>query len=98
MNTETTIKKISVSSGYHDIQIRWHYSKRLDIGMTTLAWELRFLPELSINPKKAKPGDIVTITGWPGVSSNTRVNVYFDDTRLKSVYLTSDLSQIIIHT
>ena len=90
------LNNISVSSGYHDIQIRWHYSKRLDKGMTTLAWELRFLPELIINPKKAKPGDTVMITGWPGFSSNTRVNVYFDDTLLKSVYLTSDLSQITI--
>ncbi|MDP3710842.1 MAG: PA14 domain-containing protein [bacterium] len=92
------LKNISVSSGYHDIQIRWHYSKRLDKGMTTLAWELRFLPELIINPKKAKPGDTIMITGWPGFSSNTRVSVYFDDMRLNSVYLTSDLSQITIPT
>ena len=92
------INNISVSSGHHDIQIRWHYAKRLDMGMTTLAWELRFLPELNINPKKAKPGDTVTITGWPGFSSNTRVNVYFDDTRLNSIYLTSDTAKITIPT
>ena len=50
-----------------------------------------------IEPTRAKPGESFKIVSWKGFGNNTKVNVYIDNQKLKSVYLSkSDLPELIL--
>ncbi len=78
---------VTLSEGAHLVVLRWYQNGgEAAVG---LSWD--FVPPvphvLGVDPKKVRPGEIVTVTSWPGFTNNTRVNVYFDNDRITSLYL-----------